>query len=389
MKTKIIALFLLFAPLIHGQSIPYILEQIEENNATLAALRGEAEAEKIGNKTGLYPENPEVEYSYQWGNKVTPGDKTTLSVMQSIDFPTAYYHKKKVSDGQNRQVDLRYRIERKNVLLEAHKLCIELTFVNASCRERQVRLDHAQQLADAYQAQFDKGNVNIVDLNKARFNLLNSRKQLDDLLAEKNYLLAELSRYNGGQSLDYPVSEFPQLALPRSFDDFFNPEDNLALAYYRQQILLNKESEKLQRSMNLPRISVGYVSEKVQTAEHFQGAAIGLSIPLFENKNTVKQIKARTQAVMAAESDELLRYRNQTEALYNKAQSYIQTLEGYDEMSLNDDMVELLEKSLSLGQISLIDYLQELSIYYEMIDNRLELERNLHLTIAEMEQWML
>lgn len=371
------------------QSIEHVLQQIEENNTTLTALKGEAEAEKIGNKTGIYLENPEVEFSYSWGGEDVPGDKTTFSVMQSFDFPTAYYYKNKVSNSQNRQVDLKYRIERKDLLLEAKKVCIELTYINAFSEELEVRYNHAQQIAEAYQIQFDKGNVNIIDLNKAKLNLLNVRKELNTLYAERDFYLAELTRFNGGNPIAFTDDRFPAVSLPSSFDSFFSLPDNLSLLYYQQEILLNKESVKLQRSMNLPKISAGYVSEKVINAEHFQGVSVGLSIPLFENKNTVKQIKVRNQAVMAAEADESIRYRNEMKALYDKAGNYSQILNSYDQVGISDNTAILLKKSLDAGEISLIDYLQELSIYYEVINNRLEVERDLNLTIAEMNQWKL
>lgn len=45
-----------------------ILIQIEKNNTTLLALRKKADAQKIGNKTGIYLQNPELEFNYLWGN---------------------------------------------------------------------------------------------------------------------------------------------------------------------------------------------------------------------------------------------------------------------------------------------------------------------------------
>ena len=43
-----------------------VLQQIEQNSTTLNALKEQLEAQKIGNKTGLTPANPEVEFGYLW-----------------------------------------------------------------------------------------------------------------------------------------------------------------------------------------------------------------------------------------------------------------------------------------------------------------------------------
>jgi hypothetical protein len=115
MKKYLFILSVFYASCIYAQQS--VLEQIEQNNTVLSALRKQAEAEKTGNKTGIYPANPEVEFHYLWGNRPETGNRIDFSASQSFDFPTAYHYKKKISDTQNQQVDLKYRIERKTVLL--------------------------------------------------------------------------------------------------------------------------------------------------------------------------------------------------------------------------------------------------------------------------------
>jgi len=49
----------------YGQeSIDFILSQVENNNTTLKALQKSADAEKIGNKTGIYLQSPELGFDY-------------------------------------------------------------------------------------------------------------------------------------------------------------------------------------------------------------------------------------------------------------------------------------------------------------------------------------
>ena len=50
-----------------------VLQRIETNNTTLAALREQTEAQKIENRTGIYISNPEVEFNYLWGNPTAIG----------------------------------------------------------------------------------------------------------------------------------------------------------------------------------------------------------------------------------------------------------------------------------------------------------------------------
>ena len=79
-----------------------VLQRIETNNITLAALREQTEAQKIENRTGIYISNPEVEFNYLWGNPAAIGRRTDLAVTQSFDFPTAYGHRRNIGDLQSR-----------------------------------------------------------------------------------------------------------------------------------------------------------------------------------------------------------------------------------------------------------------------------------------------
>jgi hypothetical protein len=140
--------------------------------------------------------------------------------------------------------------------------------------------------------------------------------------------------------------------------------------------------------MNLPKISAGYMSEKILT-EQFQGVTLGLSIPLWENKNSVRQVKARILANQEAENDAQIRFRNELEALYKKAQRLKEIADEYKQNEFAYNTLTLLKKALDAGEISLINYILELGIYYDWLNNRLETERDLHLTVTMLRQWEL
>ena len=69
MRTIILIMALLASvSLVAQENIDSILFSIEENNSTLKALREETNAQKLGNKTGIYLSDPDVEFGYLWGN---------------------------------------------------------------------------------------------------------------------------------------------------------------------------------------------------------------------------------------------------------------------------------------------------------------------------------
>ena len=79
---------------------------------------------------------------------------------------------------------------------------------------------------------------------------------------------------------------------------------------------------------------------------------------------------------------------NQLKVLHTKAIELQNSSSDYQLklQSLNNS--ELLKKALGKGGISLIDYILELSIYYESVSNLLELKRDMNKTIAVLNQYL-
>jgi hypothetical protein len=130
-----------------------VLLEIEKNNTALAALREQINAEKIGNRTGLTPENPELGFGYTWAN---PDNTAEISLTQTFDFPTAYSHRRKIADLKNENAELPYKSERINILLSAKQICIELIFYNILLKEYAVRLQNAEIIAAVYKTELEK-----------------------------------------------------------------------------------------------------------------------------------------------------------------------------------------------------------------------------------------
>ena len=106
-----------------------VLREIERNSTSLAAMTRRTEAQKIGNRTGLAPENPEVELGYLPG--IHGGARKDIGISQSFDFPTLYSRRGKLADAQNLSADWQLRSQRMELLLTAEQYCIELVYNNA------------------------------------------------------------------------------------------------------------------------------------------------------------------------------------------------------------------------------------------------------------------
>jgi len=392
MKHIIIVLISIIAfssNLFSQNNIERILVEIEKNNTTLSALQKVAEADKIGNRTGIYFDNPEVEFNYLWGNQSAIGNRTDFSIKQTFDFPTAYKYKSQIANTRNEQVELEYQKQRKALYLQTRLICNDLVFTNALKSELSKRFDHAQSIANSYKLKYDLGETNILEFNKAQLNLLNITKEVESIEIERAALLSELIGLNGGIFIEFSSSEFQSKEIPADFEQWYlvAEKNNPILSWLKQEIDIYQNQEKLNKAMSLPKIQAGYMSEKV-IGEQFQGVTLGLSIPLWENKNRVKYSVAQTVALQSIVADNKLQYYNRLKTLHTKAVGLQKNATDYRLNLQNFDNSKLLKKALDKGEITLIDYILELSIYYGSVNKLLELEKDLSRTLAELYQYL-
>jgi len=365
-----------------------VLTEIESNNTTISALRLKAEANKLGNKTGIYLQNPEIEFNYLWGNDAI-GNRTDFSAKQTFDFPSAYGYKNQISDIKNEQVALEFQKQRKDLLFNVRLVCYDLIYTNALMVELSKRISNDESIANSYKAKLDAGETNILEYNKAQLNLLNLRKAKESLTIEREALLGGLARLNGGIPLEFTRGEFPGKTIPADFEQWYAQaeQSNPLLNWLKKEIELNQKQVSLNRAMSLPKLQAGYMSENV-TGQDFRGVTFGLSIPLWENKNKVKYAKANVLATENLASDNKMQLYNRLKVLHTKATGLQNNVSDYKSKLQTIDNSELLTKALDKGEISLINYMLERSIYFESIKASLELEREMNKTLAELNRYL-
>lgn len=387
MKKQITIIFsILIGTISFAQNnINNILSEIEKNNTGLISLRKNLDAEELANKTGLYLDNPEIGFNYLWGNPTSMGNRTDFSITQSFDFPTAYSYKSEISDIKNEQLELEYDKQRRTLAFQSRILCFDLIYTNAKKAELTKRINHANSIAKSYKAKFEIGEINILEYNKSQLNLLNISKELEALEIEIEALESELTGLNGGVDISFSADKSPLLEIPADFDQWYAiaEQNNPILNWLKQEIAINQQQEKLSKAMNLPKLQVGYMSEKV-VGEQFQGLTLGLSFPLWESKNTVKYAKANSLAAESMIIDQKLQFYNQLKTLHTKVISLQNNVSDYRLNLQKFDNTALLEKALDQGEITLIEYILELSIYYESVNSLLDLDREINRSYAEL-----
>lgn len=370
---------------VFSQNYERVLRDIEQNNTTLKALRSQADAQKMVSRKDIHLDNPEVEFGYLWGSPTDMGNRVDLNVTQSFDFPTTYYYKKKIADGQSAQAELSYEQERRALMTRASLQCIEMIHLNIMRQEFLLHIQLAEEIQHAYQRMFDEGEVSILDLNKAKLSLLAARKEFETNQIERERTLAELTTLNGGQTVVLEDTLYPAMALPSSFDEWYRSVEQThpALQQLALQQELNRRELQLSKSLWAPKFTVGYNSERI-LGTTLQGVGVGIQLPLWQNRYAVKSAQAQSIALERTTYDLQTKFRSELRSQYDQALGLQALLANYHDILHSVNTTSLLRKALDSGSMTLVEYLMEISLYYEARHEAFETERDLQAAIATL-----
>ena len=386
MKNRITILFLwLCAPLAAQQHIDEVLQSVAQRNTTLKALRENTRAQQLENRTGVFLPAPEIGFGYLWGAPQAIGNRTDISVTQTFDFAAILGMRSRTARQQNALLDVEYRTSLMNVLLEARLYCIEVVYYNALKKALALRLQHAESMARGYRERLERGDVGVLEYNKAQLNLATVQDEVARATVEQKAALQALQRLNGGVAVVLDYDSYAAAALPGSFDAWFEAAASKSpvLEAVNEEVALRRQQVGLAQAGNWPSLSAGYMSERV-TGETFQGVTLGLSIPLWGNKNRTRQARAAVRAAESKQVDLRLQLYAHLQSVYDRAAG-LRDIAAAARRSLQTlDNTALLQKALDAGEISLLDYLLEVGLYYDTVTRALEAERDYEKAAAEL-----
>ena len=197
-----------------SESIERILQSIEQNNRELQAGAQNAEAEKLEVKAENNLENPGAEYSRKFGEN--GGAEVEMSVTQSFDFPLLYASRNAYGKLQGRALDLQQAVLRRDVLLRAKELCLDLIALNKMKALYEQRIKNVSQMEHLYEKRLKEGDANILEVNKVKMELMNLNADVAENNAAHRTALQELLAMNGNMPLEFTETSFPVLPALKS-----------------------------------------------------------------------------------------------------------------------------------------------------------------------------
>lgn len=351
------------------------LKSVEANNLKLKSFRQFSDARKLEAKTGLNPDNPEIEFEYLPGNIADEGTMTTMKVSQKIEFPTVYGQKNKLAKLQQSQYDLEFMAQRTAILGQASSLYIQRISLIKIQKLYAERLANAQKLLQAFGQKLDKGDANILEVNKLKLELSQARKEESLASAQRSKIDQQLELINAGQKFEFIVADYP--TFPETNEEELVQlyrENDPELRLFAEDVNIAFQEIRLQQNKNLPELSFSYGYEKTPDVR-YAGPGAALSIPLWQNKNKVKLARSNLEFSQAKLAEETMSREN--EIRWKAKQLLILKTNLYEmRNTLNSvNSVDLLGKAMNAGEISVIIYLNEIQYYYQVQSELFQLEQ--------------
>lgn len=373
----------------------FLLSSIERNNTTLIALRTEAEARKLENRTGITLADPEVGYKHMWEGGEESGNLSELTVTQSIDLATVMGQRTRVAREQNLLIDEEYRMARMEILLDAQLTLVDLAYYNALAAELDRRLGHARRVVEAERTRLESGDTDALSHNNVLLSLSALEAEEARIEMERSVLIARLTALNGGVSLEN-LESLDALENLESLENidfsswYAEAEAHLPqLAQARQLSEVRSGELALAKASHLPSLSATYINERHTVGTRSQGVAVGVSIPLWANKNRVRSARTALQAAEAQQTDAELQLHSAFEQEFTRVKGLHHTAMLYRRALDEANNSTLLEKAMDEGFISVLEYLQGIELYYDYLDRSLSADRDYHRALATLEAWRL
>ncbi len=367
-----------------------VLKAVEKNNKSIQSNKKYWEAKQAEFKTGLTPYDPQVEYDYLFGSPVGAGNQKDFSITQRFDFPTVYKRKKVLSGQQIAQTNLQQQVYRQDILLESKLLTLQVIYLNKKNAELNRRLINTQKLVQDYQKKLDKGDVIILDVNKARLQLLDIKNETALNENEKLVLLTKISELNGGIPIAINDTIYPLVASIPDFeilDSTIEANDPIIKVYEQEKKILQQEMA-VQKAMNLPKIETGYHSQGI-LGQSYKGFHAGITIPLWENKNKLNAARSNLEYANSSTETHRLNHRLENKQYYEQLDARLKIVKEYKELLSTLNNTTLLNKALSLGQITIIQYFYDESFYFAAYDKYLQAEWEYQQALARLYKFKL
>lgn len=366
-----------------------LLQAVERHSPGLQSAAATARSNQIEARTGNTLPNPELEYIHSWGSSGAVGEDE-FTATQGFDFPTAYVQRTRAARAREDAAQASYRQVRMETLLQARLAVQEILYLQKRIEVDSLRLADAEFARQIARVRAQAGDITSIEENRIEFQSLSARNNLTRTRMALETALTSLSSLSGlslGADVQIEPMPLPALApLEQVLEQAYAADPALSAARASGQAA--QADRRLAVSLALPKFSAGYKYSSSDGAK-FHGVVAGMSIPLFESRNTVRLARARQAEVEATTLALETNLTADLTAKYSQACRLEAMSRTYQSGGEGAEKSALLRKALQEGSLTILEYFTELDPVYRHMDEINELLYNYRSLLIELNKYAL
>lgn len=341
------------------QPLDNVVTEVVGNDKNLAADLKRLQLPAAETRAENTAEGPEVEFEHLWGHD---GDtRWSLGVSEEINWPGVYGARRELASRQDSLARCMGSIMMYDAVLEVKLLVLDA--VNARARlDFYLELDNnLRRISALTEESYNLGEATILDLRKTQLALLDSRGQVQTALAELESSLAGL-RAKGATVPEGDNDIWSAYPLQSNAAPAMAPESYPQYALSQACGNLSLAASRVVKQSSLPSLSLGYV-HAFEEQTHFNGLSIAVKLPSFSRKRKMELLNMEATADLFSYSAELQSAISEAAGQYAVARSLAGTIADYERLSGDNSYLELLGEAFDGGELTVIDYLNEVNLF--------------------------
>ena len=280
---------------------------------------------------------------------------------------------------------------RQQILLQAKELCLDLVLLNQQKALLDQRRQNAEQLSELYATRLQSGDANILETNKINLELLNAKTEARMNEATRIAKLQELATLNGGIAIEFTDTAYTPVKELLSFEELRSEAvtSNPQLLTLKSEQIAAQRQLSVNKSKGLPGFELGYRLNTATGGERFNGFLVGVTIPLFSNRNNVRQAKAQSLYTDLQLESTTSTVESELRQLYNQSLALRTSMDEYNAVLKSQNNLALLNKAIQTGQISMIEYFVDVTTLYQSMQNYMQLQNEYQKVMAQLYKYKL
>jgi len=368
------------------QAIQYAMD----HNLDLKNAAMQANAAGKFKKSGVDIPFPEFELTRGQINSGILDNHYALT--QQLNFPTVYSAQKKVLSGAE---DLAWNNARLMALEVTRKVkSAYITWKTLFARKKILLSQDSiyKEFKRATALQYEVGDVNKLAMLMAETRSVGMGKLLFDLESDLAVVEKELKILMNREGAYFPEDALPERLMPVILEDSSWMTGNPSLIVWETQAEIYKALKQKEQMLMLPDLKLGYFNQSIDAQTGFQGWMFGISVPLWFWSQQGKIQTAQIGEDIAINSLELERKKMSSRIgqLYDLLGKYDHALRLFEDFALAqaDEIVDNATLSYKEGEIDYIEYVQNISMAFEIRLNYLDALNDFNQAVIELDYYL-